>query len=122
MGILNDRNKIEIETAKMLIDLCLLVYSSSLQPSYAEHDCLQGVWKMESTLLQNEILLMILYTLFMPLCMLGYMFTAPNRLTKKMETSLCKLLALVAMSAFQDKYDSFLRLSPLSEFEYKSML
>ena len=55
MGILNDRNKIEIETAKMLIGLCLLVYSSSLQPSYAEHDCLQGVWKMESTLLQNEI-------------------------------------------------------------------
>ena len=55
MGILNDRNKIEIETAKMLIGLCLLVYSSSPQPSYAEHDCLQGVWKMESTLLQNEI-------------------------------------------------------------------
>ena len=55
MGILNDRNKIEFETAKMLIGLCLLVYSSSLQPSYVEHDCLQGVWKMESTVLQNEI-------------------------------------------------------------------
>ena len=79
-----------------------------------------GKWNQLS--FKTKFLLMILYTLFMPLCMLGYMFTAPNRLTKKMETSLCKLLALVAMSAFQDKYDSFLRLSPLSEFEYKSIL
>ena len=39
----------------MLIGLCLLVYSSSLQPNYAERDCLQGVWKMESTVLRNEI-------------------------------------------------------------------
>lgn len=45
----------EFEKAKMLICLCLLVYSSSLQPNYAEHDCLQGVGKMESTVLQNEI-------------------------------------------------------------------
>ena len=45
----------EFETAKMLIGLCLLVYSLSLQPNYAEHDCLQGVGKMESTVLQNEI-------------------------------------------------------------------
>ncbi|CAH3178415.1 unnamed protein product [Porites lobata] len=72
-----------------------------------------GKWNQLS--FKTKFLLMILYTLFMPLCMLGYMFTAPNRLTKKMETSLCKLLALVAMSAFQDKYDSFLRLSPLKE-------
>ena len=55
MGILNDRNRIEFETAKTLIGLCLLVYSSSLQPNYVEHDCLQGVWKMESTVPQNEI-------------------------------------------------------------------
>ena len=39
----------------MLICFCLLVYSSSLQPNYAEHDCLQGIGKMESTVLQNEI-------------------------------------------------------------------
>ena len=89
-----------------------------------------GKWNQLS--FKTKFFLMILYTLFMPLCMLGYMFTPANRLRKKMETPLCKLmsqassvlwfLALVAMSAFQDKYDSFLRLTPLSEFEYKSIL
>lgn len=72
----------------------------------------------------TKFLLVLLYALAMPLCMLGYIFTPANRLTKKMETPLCKLmsqassvlwfLALVSMSAFQDEYDSFLHLSPLS--------
>lgn len=64
------------------------------------------------------------YTTVMPLCILGYMLTPTNRFTKKLEIPLLKLmsqassviwfLVLVTMSAFQDKYDSFLRLSPLS--------
>ena len=67
----------------------------------------------------------MLYTIFMPLCMLGYMLTPTSRITKKLEIPLFKLmsqassvlwfLALVTMSAFQDKYDSFLNLSPLSK-------
>ena len=72
-----------------------------------------------------KLVLVMLYTMFMPLCMLVYMLTPTNRFTKKLEIPLFKLmsqvssvlwfLVLVTMSAFQDKYDSFLRLSPLSE-------
>ena len=72
-----------------------------------------------------KLVLVTLYTIFMPLCMLAYMLTPTNRFTKKLEIPLFKLmsqassviwfLALVTMSAFQDKYDSFLRMSPLSK-------
>ncbi|KAJ7377796.1 hypothetical protein OS493_026363 [Desmophyllum pertusum] len=71
-----------------------------------------------------KLVLVMLYTLFMPLCMLGYMLTPTNRVTKKLEIPLFKLmsqassviwfLVLVTTSAFEDKYDTFLRLSPLS--------
>ncbi|XP_078384585.1 short transient receptor potential channel 3-like [Oculina patagonica] len=71
-----------------------------------------------------KVVLAMLYTLVMPLCMLGYMLTPTNRITKKLDIPLFKLmsqassvlwfLVLVTMSAFQDKYDSFLRLSPLT--------
>ena len=74
-----------------------------------------------------KLVLTILYGIVMPLCMLGYMFTPINRFTKKLEIPLFKLmsqassvlwfLVLVTMSAFQDKYDSFLRLSPLSKLD-----
>ena len=67
----------------------------------------------------------MLYTIVMPLCILGYMLTPSNRFTKKLEIPLFKLmsqassvlwfLVLVTASAFQDKYDSFLRLTPLSK-------
>ena len=67
----------------------------------------------------------MLYTIVMPLCILGYMLTPSNRFTKKLEIPLFKLmsqassvlwfLVIVAMSVFQDKYDTFLRLSPLSK-------
>ena len=72
-----------------------------------------------------KLVLVTLYTIFMPLCMLGYMLTPSNRLTKKLEIPLFKLmsqassvlwfLALVTMSVFQDKYDTFLRMSSLSK-------
>ena len=72
-----------------------------------------------------KLVLVTLYTIFMPLYMLAYMLTPTNRFTKKLEIPLFKLmsqassvlwfLALVTMSAFQDKYDSFLRMSPLSK-------
>ena len=72
----------------------------------------------------TKLSLVMLFSIFMPLCMLGYMLTPTNRFTKKLEIPLFKLmsqassvlwfLVLVTMSAFQDKYDSFLRLSPLS--------
>ena len=72
-----------------------------------------------------KLVLVMLYTIFMPLCMLGYMLTPTNRFTKKLEIPLLKLmsqassvvwfLVLITMSAFQDKYYSFLRLSPLSK-------
>ena len=71
-----------------------------------------------------KLVLVMLYTIVMPLCILGYMFTPTNRFTKKLEIPLFKLmsqassvlwfLVLVTTSSFQDKYDSFLRLSPLS--------
>ena len=76
----------------------------------------------------TKLVLVILYALVMPLCMLGYMLTPTNRVTKKLEIPLFKLmsqassvlwfLVLVTMSAFQDKYDSFLRLSPLSRSNF----
>ena len=72
-----------------------------------------------------KLVLVTLYTIFMPLCILGYMLTPINRFTKKLEIPLFKLmnqassvlwfLALVTMSSFQDKYDTFLRLTPLSK-------
>ncbi|CAH3190121.1 unnamed protein product [Porites lobata] len=117
MGILNDRNRIEFETAKTLI---AHPYSQIMLNTIAYKG--SGKWNQLS--LKTKFLLMMLYTLFMPLCMLGYMFTPPNRLGKKMETPLCKLMSqasyvlcflfLLAMSAFQDKYDSFLSLTPLT--------
>ena len=76
-----------------------------------------------------KVVLVMLYSIFMPLCMLGYMLTPTNRITKKLEIPLFKLLTqassvlwflvLVTMSAFQDQYDSFLRLSPLSKLTLK---
>lgn len=72
-----------------------------------------------------KLFLAMLYTLFMPLCMLVYMLTPINPLTKKLEIPLIKLmsqassvvwfLALITLSAFQDYYDLSLRLSPLSK-------
>ena len=72
-----------------------------------------------------KLVLVTLYTIFMPLCMLAYMLTPTNRFTKKLEIPMFKLmsqassvlwfLALVTMSAFQDIYHSFLRMSPLSK-------
>ena len=72
-----------------------------------------------------KLVLVMVYTIFMPLCILGYMLTPTNRFTKKLEIPLFKLmsqassvlwfLVLITTSAFQDKYDSFLRLSPLSK-------
>ena len=60
----------------------------------------------------------------MPLCMLGYMLTPSNRVTEKLEFPLFKLLShissmiwllvLVTMSAFEDKFDPVLDISPLS--------
>ena len=72
----------------------------------------------------TKLALVMLYTVVMPLCMVGYMLTPANCLTKKLETPLFKLmsqassvlwfLVLVAMSAFEDEYESLLQLSPLS--------
>lgn len=76
----------------------------------------------------TKLVLVMLYTTVMPLCILGYMLTPTNRFTKKLEIPLLKLmsqassvlwfLVLVTTSAFQDKYDSFLRLSPLSRLTF----
>ncbi|XP_068688467.1 short transient receptor potential channel 4-like [Montipora foliosa] len=79
-------------------------------------------WNHFSSL--KRFFLALLYSLLMPLFMLGFILTPSNRVTKKLEMPLYKLLshvsstmwflALVTMSAFQDKFDSFLRISPLS--------
>ncbi|XP_068733240.1 short transient receptor potential channel 4-like [Montipora capricornis] len=78
-------------------------------------------WNHFSSL--KRFFLALLYSLLMPLCMLGYILTPSNRVTKKLEMPLYKLLshisstmwflAFVTMSAFQDKFDSFLRISPI---------
>ncbi|XP_068733231.1 short transient receptor potential channel 4-like [Montipora capricornis] len=78
-------------------------------------------WNRFSSL--KKFFLAFLYSILMPLCMVGYILTPSNRVTKKLEKPLYKLLgqvsstmwllALVTMSAFQDKFDSFLRISPL---------
>lgn len=71
-----------------------------------------------------KLFLVILYALFMPLCMLVYLLTPTNSLTKKLEIPLMKLmsqvssvmwfLVLITLSAFQDYYESSLRLSAMN--------
>lgn len=84
----------------------------------------RGTYGWQHFSLATKFVLGMLYTLIMPLCMLGYILTPSNRVTRKLELPLLKLmshvcsllwfLALITASAFQDKFDSFLRLSPLT--------
>ncbi|KAK2565875.1 Short transient receptor potential channel 5 [Acropora cervicornis] len=72
----------------------------------------------------RRFFLALLYTLIMPLCMMGYMLTPSNGVTEKLEFPLYKLLShvssmiwllvLVTLSAFEDKFNHNLRVSPLT--------
>lgn len=72
----------------------------------------------------RRFFLAFLYTLIMPLCMMGYMLTPSNGVTEKLEFPLYKLLShvssmiwllvLVTLSAFEDKFNHNLHVSPLT--------
>ena len=81
----------------------------------------------------RRFFLAFLYTLIMPLCMMGYMLTPSNGVTEKLEFPLYKLLShvssmiwllvLVTLSAFEDKFNHNLHVSPLSmSFKEKNIV